>query len=129
MSKILNIVIKESNKERIEAEIKLAEGKATVRKLEFSDIIKTIERVEKKLDISKKSMTGIKIFVDVNAQPFPNAYKYIPDSTHFSAIKTKTGWNLLDIERDRCRDGYGKRVEMILTDEAKKEILKNYECF
>lgn len=114
--------------EKVTAEIKAVEGKATVRLVDAADIVRYLRKVEAELDIAKKWMEGVKVSIDPNAQNFPNAYKYEPMSTQFDAEFRKGHWVLTDVYRADCRR-YGHRNRVILTEDAKREILKRYEAF
>lgn len=120
------INLKERSEKTINAlqeAIKEAEGRATARKISYHDIFTRIEAVEGKLKITKKAMNGIKICCDPNAQDFPKAYKYTPESTHFVAEYKNGSWRITNIFRDVC----GKHdIKIELTEEAEKAILENY---
>lgn len=103
--------------------IKEAEGRATARRISINDIFAHCKAVEEKLNISKKAMNGVKIHCDPNAQEFPKAYKYTPESTHFTAEYKNGTWRVTDVFRDVC----GKHDTAIeLTEEAEKAILTHY---
>lgn len=122
------IMIKESNKEKIEAAIKMAEGRSTARTITYNDIVCDIARIEEKLNIAKKHMEGIKADVDHNAQDFPSAYKYTPESTQYCIIRKKSGWVLYYVGRQTTR-GAKHTYKLQLTDEAKQEIIKAMSDF
>lgn len=103
--------------------IKAAEGKASARKISCDDIFDAVDEVEEKLAISKRAMDGITIYCDPNAQDFPNAYKYVPESTHFMAIYKNGSWRVTDIRRDVCNK---KRICIDLTGTAKEAIINNH---
>lgn len=107
----------------LESAIKAAEGKASVRKISCDDIFDAVDEVEERLSISKKAMDGVIIYFDCNAQDFPNAYKYVPESTHFAAVYKNGSWRVTDIRRDVCNK---KRICIVLTDTAKEAIIKNH---
>lgn len=124
----MKIIIKDSNEAKITAAIKEAEGRATARTLEYKDIKTALDRIEKRLGIAKKALLGVKVRVDVNAQTFPNAYKWTPESTHFVAERTASGWALTEVYRDRV-EGPNSRYIVKLTDEAKDAIIKACSAF
>jgi hypothetical protein len=124
----MRTAITEKNRARIETYIAEAEGKATVRKLSFDAIVKALVKVEQKLDIAKKDMEGTIAIIDVNAQDFPSAYKYRPASTIFEAVKTKSGWTLLDVWRDDCRR-YNAGAHLQLPDNVKQAVIKRLDSF
>lgn len=95
------MLIRESNKNKIEKMIKDAEGRAKVRTITYNDLLSAIEYVEKKLNICKKDMIGIKADIDLHAQNFPNAYRFrfTPESTHFYMERKASGWDLRNVQR------------------------------
>lgn len=124
----MKIQINEKNAGRITEEIKAVEGRSTVRLLTVQDIMDSCVYVEKELGIPKKAMDGIVIDVDVNAQDFPGAYKWTPESTQFRAQRGKGGWYLIKISRERTR----RRSQMhyvSLTDAAKEAIINSKRQF
>lgn len=122
----MKIVVKESNREKIEQAIKEAEGKATARTIDYSHIEHFIKRIEKRLNIPKKSMRGIVANVDYWADNFPSAYSYTPYSTNFIIEKVSTGWALVDVYRERTRR-ITQECILSLTEEAKEAIIASYE--
>ena len=95
-----------------------AEGRATVRRLDVDDIMDTLDSVPR--CILKKHLPGCEVHCDPNAQSFPNAYHYRPDSTHFSAVYRPSGWYLTRVCRDTCGTSRGR---LVLTDGAKADII------
>lgn len=118
----MKIIAKDSNKDKLEAAIRSAEGRATARTISADIIIRTAERITRYLDIPKKRMIGIIADVDYNAQDFPRAYKYTPESTRFLMEYTASGWAVYAIDRNTTRRA-SQAVIFTLTEEAKAEIL------
>ena len=119
------IILDEAHGAQIEAAIKEAEGRATARCIVANDLFDYASSIEKKLGISKKALNGCRFCVDPNAQNFPNAYKYTPESTQADLEYASGKWYLANVRRDRCsRDGH--EVESYLTDEAKAALIKKY---
>ena len=116
------IIAVSANAEKLNAAIIAAEGRATARTISAEDIFDALEAIEDKLDIPKAHMVGIIAKVDVNAQTFPNAYRYRPESTHFEAIRTAKTWKITDIWRDTTH-GPSTRYVLTLTDKAKGSII------
>ena len=110
-----------NNEEKLKVIIAGVEGKARERLLCLTDINTALEKVEKHLNIKKKALEGTEIYVDVNAQSFPNAYKYIPYSTNFKAKYRKGTWLISDITRSECTERY---VLIILPETAKVALLE-----
>lgn len=121
-----SIIVKEENMEKINNTIKEVEGRASARLLSYSSIQKAITEVENSIPVAKKYMVGVKVHLDVNAQDFPKAYRYTPDSTHVVIERTKSAWKLIDVHRGTC-GGAHDTYDITLTDNCKKEILSYYE--
>lgn len=117
------IIIDEKHMEKITEILNDVQKKCKARKIDFNDIINVTKKVEKHLDIKKKDLEGIQITVDVNAQEFPNAYKYIPYSTFFNAIYRNKKWRLTDVYREMTNRRYAVNIK--LTDVAKNAIIAN----
>ena len=122
------MLIKESNRNKIENMIVEAEGKAVTRKITYDNIAIAVERIEKELNVYKKDMIGVKASVDLNAQNFPKAYKYTPKSTHFEAIRKASGWDLKSVERNITRRE-GHAYELDLPEHTKLAIIKKMSNF
>lgn len=88
----------------VEDMIKKAEGRATVRRITYSDIEHALKKVEEHITqfSTKSDAYGTKVYVDVNSQKFPSAYKYTPESTHFEAELKRSGWKITKVYRDEC---------------------------
>lgn len=122
------IIVKKSNEEKLNAAIAATEGRATARTITASDIIDALEIVEETLGIPKTSMNGIVAYVDVHAQHFPNAYRYRPESTHFAAERTSSGWKVIEIYRGTTNSP-SNRYYVKLTDKAKEKIIESKTHF
>lgn len=122
------MIIRESNKEKIEEFITKAEGKARVRTIDFTTIVKDIEYLERKLAIPKKHMIGIKASIDHHASNFPNAYKGRPMSTQYLIERKSSGWDLRSVDRWDTRKE-SRAFSVSLTDEAKKAIVNTKTDF
>lgn len=118
----MKIIIKESNLDRIAAEIKEAEGRATARTITAREILTAAESVTRHLNIPKKAMVGVAASVDLCAQDFPRAYKYTPESTHFCMVYTPSGWALVGVGRSNTRSK-NHAVEFKFTDAAREAII------
>ena len=100
-----------------------AEGRATVRRLDVDDIMDALDSVPR--CVLKKHLPGCEVHCDPNAQSFPNAYHYRPDSTHFSAVYRPSGWYLARVYRDTCTSSRGR---LVLTGGAKADIIAAAEA-
>lgn len=120
------IILKNTSDEKmlnaLQEAIKEAEGKARERKLNYHDIFYYLEKVEKKLSITKKALEGTEVVVNSNAQDFPKAYKWTPESTFFDAIFLRGTWRVTRIYRDTCGN---KHVKINLSETAKEAIITN----
>ena len=76
------IIIKEENRAKITEAVEKANGKGKARLVSTDDVFGITEYITEKYGISKTAMNGCKWEVDLNAQHFPNAYKFQPLSTH-----------------------------------------------
>ena len=122
----MNIPVIEKNYDKIKEELDKVQKRTTARNISLQTILNDIEVIERKLRISKKNMVGIIVGVDHNAQDFPRAYKYVPESTQYALERKTSTWNITNI----CRDKTGTiPFHMYLTDDAKKAIIKTYEYF
>lgn len=123
------MLVKESNREKIEEMIKKAEGRARARTINYNDMTTALKKIEDRLRIKKKDMIGIRARVDIHAQNFPQAYRYYrPESTHFFVTKKSSGWDLTDVDRDWTRrEGHG--VVLYLPDETCKAIIQSNSEF
>ena len=101
--------------------IKSAEGRATARTIDAHDIIEALTEVDAYLGISKKAMKDTTVRIDCNAQKFPNAYKWTPESTIVFAKFTSTGWSIESIARSATMT---KRFQLSLSDTAEEAYLK-----
>lgn len=96
----------------------------------------TVEEVQNKLNeyfnelgISKKNMIGTIIKdCDLNAQSFPSAYKYTPESTHISAEYKSKGWVITDIWRGKT-NAPSKVIISELSTTAKEALIEKYQVF
>lgn len=122
----MKIIVKAENAEKIQRAIDEAEGKARERKVTAKQLIACAEKMDKKLSIAPAHLKGVTARVDINAQDFPNAYKYIPESTVATFEHTGRAWALIDVKRDRT-DIASKAIRFNLTEEAREWIVKRFE--
>lgn len=123
------IIINETNRAKIETAIQDAEGKASMRTIDFNDIINATQKIEKKLGIPKKYMDGVRYDVDLHAQNFPKAYKYRAESTQFIVEFSKGKWRLISVERYYTRTaGHDFRC-VTMPEETKKAIIETVMDF
>ena len=116
-------IISETNKARIEKEIESAQEKARTRKINFQDILYAIKRIDVKLNITKKAKEGVRVSVALHADKYPNAYRGIPESTHFLLVFKGGKWRLADIYRFSCNRKNTYHTK--LSETAKEAIIEN----
>lgn len=117
-----NIKINKENIAAIDEIIRQAEGRSSVRQISAKLVMETADGITKRLGIPKKAMVGIVVYADPNAQKFPNAYKYTPESTHFTMEYRSGGWYLTDVERAPVNSPT-KAYSVVLTETAKAAII------
>lgn len=94
----------------------------TARTVSASDVLTALDRIQRKLSITKKALEGTTVHVDLHAQTFPGAYHGIPESTQFRAVFHSGSWRVTDISRDRCTT---RQYTVALSDSAKLAVLDN----
>lgn len=118
--KMKEIII--TNTEKLSAALDEVQKFSRVRTITVEDIRDTLADVEKRLNITKKALEGAQVRADINAQNFPSAYKYTPESTVFRAVFRGGKWRIAAIARERTdRAGHGIRIA--LSDEGKRAAL------
>lgn len=103
------IVLSQKNLAKIDETIKAVEGRSSARTITAEKILNEVLRVEKEIRIPKKALTGVEIDLDLNAQDFPRAYKYVPMSTHITLVRSASSWTITSIWRGRTQRS-GERV-------------------
>lgn len=98
------------------------QSRARERLLSAEQLLDVLDQVDEHLDIPRVHMRDIHIYADPNAQRFPAFYRYIPESTHFSAVHTASGWAITAIYRGHTNSSQ-HAVDIELTDEARAAIL------
>lgn len=99
-----------------------AQKRCTARTIDAKTVCRSLKEVEQRLDLPKRALEGISVTVDANAQDFPKAYKYTPESTVFSAVYKSGSWKITEVTRAKtARLSQGTRVT--LTEEAKADVI------
>lgn len=124
MQRELILTYDENKKEKLREWIQEAQGRATVRLIKEDDIYRWLDLVESRLGITKKAMQDVYVCIDPNAQDFPRAYKYTPESTQFAAYYKNGSWRILAIKREICQR---KKAQIELSASAKEAILNKYK--
>lgn len=104
---------------------------AKVRNANHQSVVAIVWQIEKKLaekGLPKKLWEGLSFFGDINAQKFPNAYKWTPESTQFKLQRFASGWFMVDAQRMCCKE---RMVTMAcaLNDEQKQAVVSNFYKF
>ena len=109
------------NEEKLAAAIAEAEGRATARTVTVKEIRNILERVSE--GIPKAALHGTKVHYD-GGEHFPNAYKYRPESTHWTAENVRGNWYITSIYRSTCPNRRRNTV-VEYSDTAKEKIIEN----
>lgn len=126
------IVIKESNAEKIMTALNVIQGRATERIFySYYQIESICSDVEKRLKIIpsrgfKKAVEGTEFVYDFR-QHFPNCYRWTPYSSWIRCRYHKGTWRLVSLGRDICPNKFGYPYELRLSETAKEAVLKEYE--
>jgi hypothetical protein len=117
------MIFKESNRVKLEEMFKKANGKCRERILTYSNVERSLNKIENHLGINKKDLIDIVVIVDPNAQDFPNAYKYTPYSIYYRAKRKPSGWDVEPFGKYRTARA-SRMAEITLTDRAKEAIIE-----
>ena len=123
------VIIKQENKSKILQMMDNAQGKATARTIGLDDFLTATESIETTLNVPKKYMEGVIYSVDMNAQDFPHAYKYVPESTHFTLTYKNGTWRVSDIVRAQCRTHGHIFVCESMSAETEQAIIRSKKVF
>ena len=123
------IVIKDSNKDRIEQAIEQAQVNARVRTITLNDVLRAVADIEKKLqDVPKVAWEGVRVVVDVHGgERYPNAYRGTPESTQFEVAYTSGTWKLTDVYRMDVVKTKGGYMTIYLPDALQKAIIESFK--
>lgn len=110
----------------LDAELEAVQKRCTARTIGLSDICHQLRRVNVTFGISKKAMDGLKVVVDCNAQDFPSAYKYNPESTLFTAHYKNGSWRIASIKRGTPhRLGHNAKI-LEMPDATAEALVRKY---
>jgi hypothetical protein len=95
----------QGNLNKIQEKIDFMQSKVKVRTINGIDVIDTITEIENRLFslLHKKDWDGLSFTIDENAQSFPAAYRYMPESTIYKIERRKSGWFLVWVMRSHSR--------------------------
>ena len=108
--------------EKLEKAIEEAQGRATARTVTANEICRILQSVGD--GVAKANLSGTKVHY-TGAQHFPNAYKYRPDSTHWTAENIRGNWYVTDIWRGACPNRTKWNTEVEYSEIAKEAILES----
>ena len=121
------MIINETNRQKIEARIDAAQARARERLINYDQLLAAINKIEGKLNITKKALEGTRASVDIHAQDFARAYKYRAESTHVEIIYSGGKWRLISVSRQFTRR-HSQKYLISLSDTAAAAILDNAAC-
>lgn len=122
----MKISINEKSIEKLDNAIREAEGRATARCISAKEMIEYAGDFTGAYNIAKKAMVGLVVDVDINAQDFPSAYKYTPESTHFTMEYTTSGWKAIYIGREKCRPHTQTFIVLNMPEETKTALINRF---
>lgn len=105
--------------EKLQAALDEVQKRCTARTVTAKEIADVLNSIK----VPKKYLDGTKVFWD-GAEPFPNAYKYRPESTHWWAENIKGKWYVLGIERNTCPNKSTRKGVIDYSDAANAWILE-----
>ena len=127
-----SIIIKEENKELINRIISEAEGRSTVRKIDYDDCVAAVKDIDEKLNLPQKAKSGISAYIDVHASIFSITYHGDTMSTKIKVMYKNRTWQLIDVYRGRTCS-YNRKYQVRLTETAVDELtsrrLAECTCF
>ena len=116
--------IKLSNVAALEAALEQVQMRSRVRTIDVEDIVKTAAQIEANLArlLPKKYWLGLAFEVDLCAQDFAHSYHGTPESTQFTLARTRNGWNVRGLSRQRCKWA-GRTIFAIGLDRYREQLL------
>jgi len=124
----MNIILNHKHDAEVQFQLDAANHLARTRTVDIDEVYSAVTVLERKFeDCTKKSLEGLTVNVDLNSQDFPNAYRGVPMSTHFTLVYEKRSWRFVSAERSCC--GESERYDVILTDLMREELLEAFESF
>lgn len=99
--------------------------RARVRYLTLEVFLSAMEKLQERMDLvsTKKDAVGTYAFIDPFAQKFPNAYKGIPESTHFDVKLLQDGWALTQVYRSSC-ETHSAAIDIHFTEATEMNLAK-----
>jgi len=119
----MNVKIEQKNKEKVEEVLAAAQGKASVRTVDFTALLELATSAEKELDrleILKKNRKDCELIFSEGPATKPR--KYIAEATWVTLKRGAQEWFLVDAKRDRVFQG-GRWKLMISKAAREQKIL------
>lgn len=113
--------------QKLQDEINEVQKRSKVRTVTVDQIVNALIEIDNLLEIPVKAKEGLFVEVDVNAQNFPRAYKYTPESTHFYAAFSKGSWRVVDIRRETTLREKS-RIVIHHTAASKEALIERFSC-
>ena len=119
------IVIKTANRERLQAALSAAEGRATARLISAEELIRLTEQLEEQLRrySTKKAREGLVAWLAPHVDRFPKAYKYRPEGTACKVEYISGSWKLISCCRDYSDDLSNGSHILHMPDAMQAEII------
>lgn len=98
----MKIAINGKHHEKLADALNDAQKRCSARCLTVEQVEAVLESINSRLDrIAKKAIAGTRI-IYTGAEKFPNAYRHIPESTHFTAEHNGRYWAIVAVWRGVC---------------------------
>ena len=121
------IIIDGNHTEKLTDALETIQARCSVRTLIADEVEDILNNATSKLGISKKAMAGTKLLY-TGAERFPNAYKYRPESTRFTAEHNGRYWVVTSITRDTCPNREDD-THLYLSESAQKALIARFESY
>ena len=109
-----------TNEAKLNAVLDEVQGRSTARTVSAGDIIYRLGKIR----VPKSRLHGTTVHYD-GAEHFPNAYKYVPESTHWIAENVNGRWYVTDIYRGICPNRKSWDTVITYSESAKQWILED----
>lgn len=127
------ILIKESNLERIQTELDKVQKQCKVRTISVKDLLKAVEKIDihlyQRCGLSKRAIQDLEVEVNFyNRESFPKAYKYPPQGTIANLIFKHGTWRLKQVSRVITGRSANRVFKFNFTKEQEAQIAFNLSC-
>ena len=125
------IKIAEKNKDKLNAFLCEAEGRAQARTLNAADLIGIAEDIEKKTALSylnKQQMTGARVTYR-RGLSLPSSYKYRPEYTSVTIERRASGWFLVDAKRLPGNNKQAEIYSLTVSPDQDEEIIRRVRTY